>query len=190
MRLDVLPTPLPPRPAHAPAAQPPAPAHPVKPEAPVGAPAVVPEPAAGNPGAPAVVPAPAVPPASANPAAPATPAVPAKDGKDSTNPNDRSTAFEAVEGGEQHSGAVLLVEAYAAIWVFLLGFVFLQWVKQAKLHARLDDLERVIDRAADTLEKSSLQGKVAANANAGRASASVDGAPLLGGTDSARPEEA
>ncbi len=153
-----------------------------------------------------MVPAPAAPPASANPAnpvasAPTSPATPAKDGKDSTNPNDRSTAFEAVQGGEQHSGAVLLVEAYAAIWVFLLGFVFLQWVKQAKLHARLDALERVIDRAADTLEKSSLQGKVGVGASASvnvttkpargsETSASADVAPLLGGTDSARPEEA
>jgi len=82
--------------------------------------------------------------------------------KDSSNPNDRATTFQAVEGGEQHSGAVLLVEAYAAIWLFLLGFVLIQWRRQAALHARLDDLERVVDRAAAKLEQGSIQGKKAA----------------------------
>lgn len=79
--------------------------------------------------------------------------------KDSTNPNDRATTFQAVEGGEQHSGAVLLVEAYAAIWLFLLAFVLVQWRRQATLHARLDELEGVIDRAASKLEQGSVQAK-------------------------------
>ena len=72
-------------------------------------------------------------------------------------PSDRATTFQAVEGGEQHSGSVLLVEAYAAIWLFLLGFLLMQWRKQAQLHARLDELEKVVDRAAERLD---------ANANA------------------------
>lgn len=102
--------------------------------------------------------------AAVSPAA-TTPSAPVKDAaKEPATPGDRATTFQAVEGGEQHSGAVLLVEAYAAIWLFLLGFVLLQWVKQAKLHARLDELERVVDRAADKLEKASLQGKAVSRA--------------------------
>ncbi len=100
--------------------------------------------------------------------------------KDSTNPNDRATTFQAVEGGEQHSGTVLLVEAYAAIWLFLLGFVLLQWRKQAKLHARLDELEKVVDRAADKLEKESAQAK----------KAKVGENPFLSEAAGAAPEEA
>jgi CcmD family protein len=111
--------------------------------------------------------------------APSTPPPPPPPPKDSQNPNDRATTFQAVEGGEQHSGAVLLVEAYAAIWLFLLGFVLLQWMKQAKLHARLDELEKVVDRAADKLEKESAQAK----------QAKVGENPFLAETGAA-PEEA
>ena len=72
--------------------------------------------------------------------------------KGSDKPADRATTFQAVEGGEVHSGQVLLVEAYVAIWLFLLAFIAMSWRKQARLHARLDDLEQVVDRAAARLE--------------------------------------
>lgn len=64
-------------------------------------------------------------------------------------PDSRATEFTAVEGGnERYSGATLLVEAYAAIWVILMAWIFLLWRKQSTLAARLDGLEAAIDRAA------------------------------------------
>jgi hypothetical protein len=74
--------------------------------------------------------------------------------QDGKSADDRATTFQPVEGGtEQHSGATLLVEAYAVLWVILMGWLVFQWRKQAALGARLDGLERAIDRAAAKLEK-------------------------------------
>jgi hypothetical protein len=78
-------------------------------------------------------------------AAPAAPAPSAS----SESPDNRSTTFQAVQGGpEQHSGSTLLVEAYAVLWVILMAWLFFTWRRQATLGARLDGLERAIDRAA------------------------------------------
>ena len=65
-------------------------------------------------------------------------------------PQDRSTQFEAVDAQapEQYSGSTLLVEAYAAVWLILLAWVFLLWRKQASLASRLDGLERAVARAS------------------------------------------
>ena len=103
---------------------------------------------------------PGPPPASLPPSAPAA---------KSQAPSDRATTFQAVEGGEQHSGSVLLVEAYAAIWLFLLGFLLMQWRKQAQLHARLDELEKVVDRAAERLDANASTNKGTESATAGLA---------------------
>jgi CcmD family protein len=67
-----------------------------------------------------------------------------------TTPNDRATEFQAVQGNptEQYSGAVLLVAAYAVLWVVLFAWIALVWRKQRGLDARLADLERVLDKAA------------------------------------------
>lgn len=68
-------------------------------------------------------------------------------------PEDRSTKFVAVEGGgERFSGETLVVEAYAAIWVVLMIWIFMLWRKQAAMTVRLDGLERTLDRAAERLE--------------------------------------
>jgi CcmD family protein len=68
----------------------------------------------------------------------------------SQTPNDRATTFQAMQGpGEQHySGEVLLVSAYAIVWAVVFFWVALVWRKQSALNGRLDDLERVIDKAA------------------------------------------
>jgi hypothetical protein len=72
----------------------------------------------------------------------------------SSGPDDRATSFQAVEGGtEQHSGTTLMVEAYSALWVLLMGWIFLLWRKQAALNLRLDGLENAIDQAAAEAEK-------------------------------------
>jgi CcmD family protein len=64
-----------------------------------------------------------------------------------------ATTFEAVQGGPQtKDGATLMVEAYAAIWTILMVWLLFMWRKQASLNARLDGLERAIDRAAQKAE--------------------------------------
>ena len=66
-----------------------------------------------------------------------------------TTPDDRATTFQAVKGEPEHySGEVLLVSAYAVLWVIVLAWVASVWRKQAALATRLDDLERVLDDAA------------------------------------------
>ena len=68
-------------------------------------------------------------------------------------PDDRATEFKAVDGGERFSGTTLVVEAYAAIWLILMAWIFLLWRKQQSLTTRLDGLEAAIDRAAAAKEK-------------------------------------
>jgi len=64
-------------------------------------------------------------------------------------PDDRSTSFQAVEGGgETRSGTALMVEAYAVIWTILLVYLVLLWRKQASINRRIDGLEAAIDRVA------------------------------------------
>ena len=73
----------------------------------------------------------------------------------SGTPDSRGTTFVPVEGGstEQHSGATLLIEAYAVLWIILMTWLFMLWRKQSTLHAKLDDLERTLDRAAAAQKK-------------------------------------
>jgi CcmD family protein len=55
------------------------------------------------------------------------------------------TEFHTVEGGtESMDGNALMVEAYAALWVILFAFIFFSWRRQARLDARIDELERII----------------------------------------------
>lgn len=66
----------------------------------------------------------------------------------------QSLTFRAVEGGQEtHSGTTLLVEAYAAIWLILMVWIATMWRKQRDLHARLDDVEKTLDRAAAQQKK-------------------------------------
>lgn len=64
-----------------------------------------------------------------------------------------ATEYVAVpNGGEQYNGGQLMVGAYAAIWVVLMVWILLLWKKQAALGARLEGLERTIDRAAAAID--------------------------------------
>ena len=85
-----------------------------------------------------------------------------------STPNDRATTFQAVEGNqkEQYSGEHLLVAAYAALWLVLFAWVAIVWRKQSALHARLADLERVIDKADAAAAKADADADANANANA------------------------
>jgi hypothetical protein len=65
------------------------------------------------------------------------------------DPESRATTFQPVEGGnEQHSGSVLMVEAYALIWAILMVWLVTMWRKQARLNERLDGLEGAIAKAS------------------------------------------
>jgi hypothetical protein len=66
--------------------------------------------------------------------------------------NDRATTFQAVEGAqpEHYSGEVLLVSAYAAVFVILIAWVTLIWRKAGAMDERLSALEQEIDKAANT----------------------------------------
>jgi Na+/glutamate symporter len=61
---------------------------------------------------------------------------------------ERAQEFVAVAGGEETTSAVALaVAAYGLMWAILLGFLWLTWRRQAKLDARLTDLNRELERA-------------------------------------------
>jgi len=93
----------------------------------------------------------------------------APDSSAAKNPDDRSTTFQPVEGGtEQHSGATLLIEAYAVLWVILMGWLVFQWRRQAALGLRLDGLERAIDRAVAKTSNADKPGKAASSPPAAR----------------------
>jgi CcmD family protein len=63
------------------------------------------------------------------------------------DPGQRTTEFRAVEGGaETMSGGTLLVEAYAALWIILFGFVVVSWRRQSRIDARVAELERAVSR--------------------------------------------
>ena len=67
----------------------------------------------------------------------------------SAEPPQRSTEFQAVEGGaEMVSGGTLLVEAYCALWLILLAFLLVSWRRQGQIDQRVDELEKALARGA------------------------------------------
>ena len=62
-----------------------------------------------------------------------------------SNPDERSTEFVAVQGGgDTTSASTLLVTAYVGMWVLLLAFIFLSYRRQAKVEARIGELEKAL----------------------------------------------
>jgi hypothetical protein len=70
------------------------------------------------------------------------------------SPDERATTFQAVQGpqAEHYSGEVLLVSAYAILWVLLLAWVAMIWRKESAVSVRVRELEKVLDRAASERE--------------------------------------
>lgn len=61
-----------------------------------------------------------------------------------------STEFRPVEGGgNTKSGEMLLVQAYAAFWLFAFGLILFSLRKQQKLDARIARLKDDLDKARD-----------------------------------------
>jgi hypothetical protein len=61
------------------------------------------------------------------------------------DPSARSQAFVPVEGGgETTSAEAMLIAAYLVMWALLIAFVGLGWRRQARVEARLGELEKAV----------------------------------------------
>lgn len=64
-------------------------------------------------------------------------------------PEDRSTEFVAVQGGNDGTSAeTLLVTAYLVMWAALLAFIFMTWKKQGALEKRVEKLDEAMRKSA------------------------------------------
>ncbi len=62
-------------------------------------------------------------------------------------PEERSTEFVPVQGGnEGTSAAGLLVAAYLVMWAALVAFIFLTWRKQGTLEKRIERLDDALKK--------------------------------------------
>ena len=77
------------------------------------------------------------------------------DGSDGLGPSTGTSTLYAMEAGstefvpvqdsgETTSAAGLLIAAYVVMWVLLLGFVLLNWRRQARVEARISELEKAL----------------------------------------------
>ena len=64
-------------------------------------------------------------------------------------PETAPTSYQPVDSnvGEQRNGATLMVEAYAIIWLILMGWLLINWFRQRNLDQRILGLEAAIARA-------------------------------------------
>jgi hypothetical protein len=68
----------------------------------------------------------------------------------SATPEDRSQSFRPVEGGgDVASGEVLLVQAYAVMWLLAFGLILGSLRRQRKLDERVSRLQVELDKARD-----------------------------------------
>ena len=66
-------------------------------------------------------------------------------------PSSRSQEFRPVEGGstETTSAEAMLVAAYLVMWALLLAFVGLGWRRQARVEARIGELEKAVGASGE-----------------------------------------
>ena len=63
-------------------------------------------------------------------------------------PSERATEFVPDQGGNDDTSATtLLVAAYLVMWAILLGVILLTWRRQARIDARLKEVERALEAA-------------------------------------------
>ena len=68
----------------------------------------------------------------------------------SPEPSARSTQFVPVEGGtETTSAEAMLVAAYLVMWALLVAFIGLGWRRQARVEARLVELEKAVGASGE-----------------------------------------
>lgn len=74
-------------------------------------------------------------------------------------PSDRGQAFEPVQGGDTTSGEVLLIEAYAAMWLVALVLVLMSWSRQKGIEQRIASLRGAIDKVRADVERAPQPAK-------------------------------
>jgi CcmD family protein len=87
-------------------------------------------------------------------------------------PSTEKAVYETApsgETGEQYNGYTLMVEAYAAIWLVLMGWLVFLWRKQADLSRRVQGLEAAISRAEKKASTKSSKAPPAAETEEARA---------------------
>jgi CcmD family protein len=63
-------------------------------------------------------------------------------------PEDRSTQFVPVQGGNEGTSAEgLLVTAYLIMWAALVAFIFLTWRRQGSLEKRIERLDEALKKS-------------------------------------------
>ena len=68
----------------------------------------------------------------------------------SQDPSSRSTSFVPVEGNaETTSAEAMLIAAYLVMWALLIAFVGFGWRRQARVEARLGELEKAVGGTAE-----------------------------------------
>lgn len=79
----------------------------------------------------------------------ATPTGTANDDSVST-PSDRSEQFVAVTGSEseQVNASAMVIAAYSLFWLLAIAFIYLTYRKQARLSARVAELEKQLAKRA------------------------------------------
>jgi len=70
----------------------------------------------------------------------------------------RGTTFKPVQGGESTSGEVLLIEAYAAMWLVVFVLIVLSWSRQKGIERRIASLREAIDKARREMDEISDDG--------------------------------
>jgi hypothetical protein len=88
--------------------------------------------------------------------------------------------FAPVAGGELTSGAVLLVEAYAVIWLLAFVFIYSMWRRTRAIESKVDGLKRAIDSAGKPAKASAAK---AGSAKAASEKPSEDAAAKSSGED-------
>lgn len=80
---------------------------------------------------------------------------------------ENATQMQAApETGEHFNGYTLMVEAYLAIWLILMGWLFMLWRKQATLTERVAGLEAALDRAEKRMNDEAVPAQKAKAAKA------------------------
>jgi hypothetical protein len=65
-------------------------------------------------------------------------------------PSSRSQEFRPFEGNtETTSAEAMLVAAYLVMWALLLAFVGLGWRRQARVEARIGELEKAVGASGE-----------------------------------------
>lgn len=85
-------------------------------------------------------------------------AAPQSDATPEGNPSARAEQFVAVSGSEseQVSASGMVVTAYGLFWLLAVAFVYLTFRSQARLQARLGELEKRLSEQRNAIKDATL----------------------------------